>query len=97
MTGSEERLRELDDDAGATEVGKRVVGGLRRDDRAVRQCIAWAMMVCDDHVDAEPPGLFHLGDRGDAAVHGEDELHALLGQARDCRRRDAVALLEPAR
>ena len=97
MVGSEERLRELDDDAGAAEVGKRVVGGPRGDDRAVRQRVAGTVMVGDDHVDAEPPGLFHLGDGGDAAVDGEDQLHALLGQARDRRRRDAVALLEPAR
>ena len=54
-------------------------------------------MVGDDHVDAEPPGLLDLGHGGDAAVDREDELHALLGQPRDRRRRDAVALLEAAR
>ena len=59
--------------------------------------VAGPVVVGDDHVDAEPPGLLDLGDGGDAAVDREDELHALLGQARDRRRRDAVALLEPAR
>ena len=35
MVGAEERLRQLGDDAGAAEVGKRVVGRPRGDDRAV--------------------------------------------------------------
>ena len=55
------------------------------------------MVVGDDHVDPEPAGLVDLGDGGDAAVDREDELHAVLGEPRDRRRGDAVALLEPAR
>ncbi len=62
-----------------------------------RQRLAGPVMVGDDHVDAEPQRLLHLGDGGDAAVDGENELHALLGEARDRRARDAVPLLEPTR
>ena len=36
MLGAEQRLGELDDDAGAAEIGERIVGGPRRDDRALR-------------------------------------------------------------
>ena len=63
VVGAEERLRELDDDAGAAELGKRVVGGPRGDDRAVRQRLRRAMVVGDDHVDAEPAGVLDLGGR----------------------------------
>ena len=63
MVGAEERLRELDDDARAAEIGERVVGRPGGDDRAVRQRLARPVVVGDDHVDAEPPGLLDLGRR----------------------------------
>jgi hypothetical protein len=55
------------------------------------------VVVGDDHVDAEPPRLLHLGGRGDAAVDREDQLHALGRKAFDRGGGDAVALLEAAR
>ena len=49
---AEQRLAELVDDAGAAELGERVVGRARRDDRAVGQRLGRPVMVGDDHVEA---------------------------------------------
>ena len=76
---------------------ERVVGRPRGDDRALRQLAAGPVVVGDDHVDAEPARRPRpLLDGGDAAVHREDQLHALLGEPLDRDDPDAVAFLEPA-
>ncbi len=94
---AEERLRELRDNTGTAEIGKRVLGGTRGHDRAIRQRLAGPMVIGDDHVHAETLRLLDLGDSRDSAVDGENELHALLGELGDCRGRNPVTLLEPAR
>ena len=55
------------------------------------------MVVGDDDVEAVRARLGDLLDRGHAAVDGEHEPAALLGQARERLALDAVALLEAAR
>ena len=92
-----ERLRELAHDAGAAELRERIVGRARRDDRAVRQRLAGPVMVGDDHLEPARLRGRHLLDGGDAAVDGEQERAALVGEPRDRVPRDAVAFLEAAR
>src|SRR5205823_7595185 len=65
-----ERLRQLRDDAGAAELGKRILGRPRRDDGAVRQRLTRAMVVRDDDLEPARFGPRDLLDRGDAAVDG---------------------------
>ena len=60
VVGTEERLRELGDDAGAAEVWEGIGRGPGGDDRALRQRLPGPMMVGHDHVDAEPAGLLDL-------------------------------------
>ena len=53
------------------------------------------MMVGDDQIDPKLPAERRLGIGGDAAVNGDDELHALLFERVDGERVQAVALLQP--
>ena len=52
------------------------------------------VVVGDDKVDTLLPGIFHLMDGGDAAVHGDDQIHTLLGQMVHGPTVDAVALVQ---
>ena len=97
VTRAEQRLAELVDDARAAELGERVVGGPRGDDGAVRERLARPVMVRDDDLEPARPRLGDLLDRGHAAVDGEDEPAALVGEPRKRFALDAVALLEAAR
>ena len=82
MLLAEQRLRELPDDAGAAEARERVVALQRRDDRARRELLGGPVMVGDDDLEPERARVLDLGDRGDAAVDGEHEVEALLGEPR---------------
>src|SRR5581483_10375729 len=97
LVAAEQRLGELVDDAGTAELRERVLRRPRRDDGAVRQRVAGAVVVGDDHVEPRGPRLAHLVDRRDPAVDGDDEAAALGRQARERLAGDAVALLEAAR
>ena len=55
------------------------------------------MVVGDDDLEAECGGVGDLLDGGDAAVDGEHQLDALLGEPRQRLAVQAVALLEPRR
>ena len=92
-----ERLRELADDTGAAELRERIVRRARRDDRAVRQGGARAVVIGDDHVEAARLRSRDLLDRCDPAVDGNEQAAAFVGEPRDRDVRDAVALLEAAR
>src|SRR5687767_12432923 len=94
---TQERLPELEDDAGATELRKRVVGRPRDDERTVGKALARPMVVGDDDVEPLRPRLGELLDGGDAAVDGEHEATPLVSQARERLALDSVALLEAAR
>ena len=94
---AEQRLAELVDDAGAAELRERVVGRARGDDRAVGQRLAGPVVVGDDDVEPARARLGDLLDRGDAAVDGQDEPAALVGEPREGLALEAVALLEAAR
>ena len=63
----------LCDDAGAAQLRERIGGGSRGHDGAVGQLVSGTVMVGDDHVQTERPGVSHLLDRRDPAVHREDE------------------------
>ena len=97
VLGAEQRLRELPDDAGAAQSGERVVALERRDDRAGGECVARPVVVGDDDLEPERVCVLDLGDRGDAAVDGEDEVEAFLGETRERVDVQAVALLEARR
>ena len=71
-----ERLEQLEDDACPAELRERVVGGPRRDDRAVGQRLARPVVVGDDHLQARSARLGDLLDGGDAAVDREHEAHS---------------------
>ena len=92
-----ERLKELERDAGPAELRKRVRRGPRSDDRAVRQLVSGPVVVGDDDLQAKSPGGRHLLDGGDAAVDGEHEPVAVLGELLQGLAREPVALLETAR
>ena len=94
---AEERLTELVDDPGSAELREWIVGRPRRDDRAVRQLVSRPVVVGDDDVEPQLFRAGHLGDRGDPAVHGDDEGAPVAGQSVERLAGDAVALLEPAR
>ncbi len=97
VTRAEQRLAELVDDAGAAELRKRVLGGARRDDRAVWQRLARPVVVGDDDVEPTRSRFGDLFDRGHAAVDREHEAAAFVGEARQGLALDAVAFLEAAR
>ena len=94
---AEQRLEELEHDAGAAELRKRVRRRPRRDDRAVGQLVSGPVVVGDDDLQPEAPGGGDLLDGGDAAVDGEHEPVAVLGELLEGLAREPVALLETAR
>ena len=53
VVDAEQRLRELVDDARATEIRKGIVGGSRGDDRTVGQRVGGPVMVGDDDVEPQ--------------------------------------------
>ena len=75
-----QRLEELEHDAGPAELRERVGRRSRGDHGAVRQLVARPVVIGDDDLQAEPPRLGDLVDRGDAAVDGEHEPVALVGE-----------------
>ena len=95
-----ERLSELEDHAGAAQLGERVqllVGPARADERHVRQLGARAVVVADDDGDA---ARLRVGDRlvgREAAVDAQDQRRTLVGEQVDGLDGDAVALDEAAR
>ena len=97
VTRAEQRLAELVDDAGAAELRERILGGARRDDRAVGQRLARPVVVGDDDVEPTRSRFGDLFDRGHAAVDREHEAAAFVGEARQGLALDAVPFLEAAR
>ena len=95
--GTEQRLPELVHDAGAAELGERIRGRARRDDRTGGELVARPMVIRDDHVEPEADRLAHLRRRGDAAVDRDHEPAPFARKA--CQRLpvDAVALVEARR
>src|SRR5207244_5654961 len=94
---AEQRLAELVDDTRAAQLGKRVPGRPRRDDRTLGQLVARAVMIRDDYVQSKPRRLPNLRDRRDAAVDGEHEPTALTRKPRERLAMNAVALVESRR
>src|ERR1700693_111728 len=94
---AEERLAELVDDARAAELGKRVLRGARRDDRAVRQLVCRTVMIGDDHLETARLRLGNLCNSGGAAIDREHEPATLIGEARERLAAHAVPLVEAAR
>ena len=92
-----ERHEQLVDDAGAAQLGERVLGGPGGDDRAVGQGLAGPVVVCDDDLEAGGARLGHLLDRSDPAVDREQKRTFLAGQPCQGLAGHAVALLEAAR
>ena len=95
MVGTEERLRQLPDDAGAAEAGEGIVALQRRDDWAGGERLGRAVVIGDDHLEPERARVLDLGDGRDAAVDRQDEVEALLGEPRQRLAVQAVPLLEP--
>ena len=95
--GRAERLGELEDDAGPAQLGERIVGWARGDDRAVRQSSAGPVMVGDDDFEARRLRLSDLFHRGDAAVDGEQQSASFSREARQRLARDPVPLFEATR
>jgi hypothetical protein len=89
-----ERLRQLVDDPRAAELGERILGRPRCDDRAVGKHLSRTVVVGDDDVETERPRARDLVQCRDPAVDRQDEAAALLGQPRDRLAADAVALVE---
>ena len=90
---------QLEGHAHAGKVGVRVgaVGPVGVDDRgAVGQALLTFMVVGDDERHAELLAVFGLVQRGDAAVDGDDQPHALGGKLPDGGIVQAVALLQTA-
>ena len=50
------------------------------------------VVIGDHHIDTQSLGVGYLGRSGDAAVHRDDELHALLAQPVHCAAVQAVTL-----
>ncbi|MDX6487303.1 MAG: isopenicillin-N epimerase, partial [Gaiellaceae bacterium] len=69
----------------------------RRDDGAVRELRAGTVVVGDDDVEAGGARLGDLGDGRDPAVDREHEPAAVVGESRQRRAADAVALVEATR
>ena len=94
-----ERLRELEHDARAAQVGERIAGArgrARGHDRRVRQHRPGPVVVGHDDVEPELAGARDGLGRGDAAVDGDQQPGAGRRQRLDARDRDAVAVLEAA-
>jgi hypothetical protein len=97
MLDTEQRLRELPDDGGAAQALEGIVALQRRDNRARRERLGGAMVIGDDHLEAERARVLDLGDGGDPAVDSQHEIEAFLGEPRQRARVQAVALLETRR
>ena len=84
-----------------TPVPQRPANGIvalqRRDDGAGGERLGRAVVVGDDDLEPERARVLDLGDGGDAAVDGQDEVEALLGEPRQRAGVQAVALLEARR
>ena len=93
----EQCLAEPEHDAGAAQLGERILRRAGYDERAVRQPLARPVVVGDDDLEPERLRLGDLVDGGDPAIDGEDETALLARQPRERLQRDAVALLEAAR
>jgi hypothetical protein len=95
--GAVERLAELQDHPGGTQLGAAVGPERRMDERAIGQPGPRAVMVGDHHVQSRRPRLGHLLDGGHAAVDRHQQVHPPARKARDGRAREAIALVEAAR
>ena len=91
-----QRRRQLVGDAGPAELGERVAGDDRVQDRAPGQLRARLMVVGDDHLEPGAERRLDLGDGADPAVGGQQQRGAALGQLGDGRLGEPVAVLEPA-
>ena len=87
MVGTEKRLRQLPDDAGAAEAREGIVALQRRDDWTGGERLGRAVVIGDDHLEPERARVLDLGDGRDAAVDRQDEVEALLGEPRQRLRR----------
>ena len=77
--------------AGIFAEGRAAVLSVRIDDRAgLRQSLLRAVVVGDDDIHPELRGPFHLGDRGNAVVHRDDQPHTLGGERVDGVQIEAV-------
>ena len=94
---SEQRTGQRVHDPGPAQVDARIRGRPGGDDGAVRQRLSRAVVVGDDDVQAELLRPTHLVDRSDAAIDGEHEVDAVLGEALDRLGCEAVSLLEATR
>ena len=94
-----QRAREHVRDARAAELGARVARDRRVDERRVGQQAvgARAVVVGDDDVHPRRARRGDLVDRGDPAVHGDEQPRAAGGEALDRRGGQAVAVLRAAR
>ena len=94
-----QRAREHVRDARAAELGARVARDRRVDERCVGQQAvgARAVVVGDDDVHPRRARRGDLVDRGDPAVHGDEQPRAAGGEALDRRGGQAVAVLRAAR
>jgi hypothetical protein len=95
MVGTEKRLRQLPDDAGATEAREGIVALQRRDDWTGGERLGRAVVIGDNHLEPERARVLDLGDGRDPAVDREHEVEPLLGEPRQRLAVQAVALLEP--
>ena len=90
----EERLCELPDDGSPAEALERIVALERGHDGAVGKGLAGPVVVGDHDLEAEVTCSRHLLDRGDPAIHGENELNAFTSQTRQRLAGQSVSLLE---
>ncbi len=79
----------------ATEVLERVARERRVEDRAGGQLRPWLVVVGDHHLHPQLLRQPHLGDGGDAAIDGQQQAGAALGEALDVLRGQPVAVRDP--
>ena len=92
-----EALRELERHARGAELRARVVAQAGVHHGAVGKLGAGPVVVGDHHVHPGGARGGHLGDRGDPAVDGHEQVHPAGRQPLDRARREAVPVVEAAR
>ena len=83
LLAADECLCELVDDAGAAQLGERVLRRTRHDERAFGQPVARTMVIGDHDLQAEGSRLGDLLDRRDPAIDRHNEATALVRKARE--------------
>ncbi len=94
---AEQRLAQLQHHTRGAQLRAAVVAERRVNDRAVGQLVAGPVVVGDHHVEPRSTRGGHLLDRGDAAVHRDQQLDPTPAQPLDRRTGQPVALVEAAR